>query len=196
MISPVEAACGPDCAAFVARWQVWWRNNRRAPLAMLDCQRPYMPAVGCKTRNMVRKADSLYLDAPFAYNDRLAEIDAVNASKAFRQGRPMEGWYTRPAEPTTPARLCAVHRDTWYGASERLTGRLAAYARVARVSDRLAILVSFLAHGQAPAAANGLLAYLAGELDVRWLNYLHMTCATPSLEAFKRHAGFQEVDCA
>ena len=192
MIAPVGESCGPDCSAFVEKWSAWLAVHGRRPLALLDCSVPYLELVEPKTRNMVRKADRLYAYRPFEYNDHLAEIDAINSSKAMRQGRPMSGWYTEPAQPSRPAQMCAVHTDIWHGGFGRESDTLLAFARVARVSDELAILVSFLGHAQASAVMNGMVAYLAGRHDSHWLDYLHMSSASKSLEEFKRRLGFAE----
>ena len=196
MIAPVDKDCGPDCQDFVAKWSLWWRRQKDEPLAMLDCTVPYMELVGRNTRNMVRKAIRLYDYRPFDYNDHLPEIDAINVSKPRRQGRPMEGWYTEPARPTLPARLCETHRDQWDGAFRREDDVLVAYAHFCRVSDELIVPCSVFGHGDASAAINGMWAHLADIADVAWINYLHMKSATDTLEAFKRRLGFQEVDCA
>lgn len=193
MIAPVAAGCGPDCAAFVAKWSEWWRLKTRHPLAILDCSEDYLQVIGRNSRNMVRKADRLYVFRPMVYNDHLAEIDVINASKAVRQGRPMSGWYTEPAQPSIPAHLCDTHSDVWHGAFCCSDDSLAAFARLARVSDELGILVSFLGHAEASAAMNGMVAYLVNTAGVQRLNYLHMRSATDTLEAFKRRLGFQGV---
>jgi len=193
VIAPISPACGSDCTAFVAKWSEWWSRKARQGLAVLDCSPDYLEIIGRKSRNMVSKANRLYVYEVFDFNEYLADIDAINASKAVRQQRPMSGWYIEPASPSVPARLCAAHGDSWHGAFRRDDHTLMAFARLARVSDELGILVSFLGHAEASAAMNGMIAHLVATAGVERLNYLHMRSATPSLEAFKRRLGFREV---
>jgi len=196
VIAGLTEDCGPDCAAFVEKWRAWWREKKRWPFAIVDCSPGYLERLDRKSRAMVRKANRLYTYRSMDFNAHLAEVDAINASKPSRQGRPMQGWYTQPAQPTRPARLCAVHGDAWHGAFRRDDDALVAFARLARVSDELGILVSIMSHRDAAAAMNGMIAYLVESAGVRYIDYLHMRSATPSLEAFKRSVGFREVSYA
>jgi hypothetical protein len=43
---------------------------------------------------------------------------------------------------------------------------------------------------------NGLIAYMAEEIPVRWIHYLTLRNSRPGLRAFKEHAGFREVSLA
>jgi hypothetical protein len=191
--APFTNDCGPDCAAFRQKWREWWNTKMVGfPVAILDCRPGYMDRLDDKGRNMVRKATRNYVCRRFDYNAELAGIDEVNASKPERQGKPMSGWYAEPAQPTLPMSLCPRHRDLWFGAFFP-DGNLAAYCHLELVGD-LAIINSILGHAEAPAAVNGLIAYMTTWMlheGGTWINYLHMT--DNSLGAFKRSVGFEEV---
>lgn len=189
-----RASCGRDCEAFVAKWDAWLAARRatRAPLAILDCGLGYEQLLDGKSRNMIRRADSLYRFRSFDYNRQLRAIDAVNASKPQRQGRPMRGWYTEPAQPSTPAQLCSIHRDLWLGGFRRSDGSLAGYCHLAALNGH-GVLVSILGAAGATAVINGLVAHAATQLGLRWLNYLHWQAASDSLTAFKQSVGFRPV---
>jgi hypothetical protein len=186
------SGCGLECPAFIAKWQTWWLAKSREPLALLECYDGYVAGLSGKSRNMVTKARRLYQFRPIVYNDMLDQIDVVSRSRPIRQGRPMSGWYTRGAQRSTPAQLCAVHRDEWHGAFDA-DGVLVGFARI-EILNEVGILNSLLA--SAPAAMNGMIAYLVETAGVDWINYLNWESASEGLTDFKRRLGFfaAEVD--
>lgn len=188
------SACGHDCAWFIDKWASWWAQKTRDPLAMLEVTSldEYLHFIGGKSRNMVSKAKRLYTFSRIAFNDHLAGIEAVARSSPIRQGMPMEGWYTKPVETATPARLCALHADEWYGAFERESGRMVAFARL-EVLNELGILNSILGDRSAGGAVNGLVAHLVEHSGVCWINYLYPQARTDTLADFKRRLGFRPM---
>lgn len=186
--APVTENCGPDCEDLVRRWQEWWRKRLGEPLAMLSCNSPRK--LGPKARNKLRRSAALYDYREFDYNSHREQIDIVNQSKPIRQGKPMQGWYTKPAEPTSKAQLCDNHRDVWYGAFRKEGGELAAYCHFIKLGD-LGVINSILAHAQTVGAINGMIEYMAENADVRWINYLRLN--DDSLGDFKRSVGFEEA---
>lgn len=188
-------ACGPDCDAFLAKWLPWWDRQLEHPVALLDTGADYLQRVGAKTRNMVRKADGLYVYREFDYNSRLDEIHAVNVSKPTRSGGPMSDRYLAvPVPIVKPWDTCDQHRSGWWGGFDN-ADRLIAYCNLVELND-LGVVNTVLGHADAPAAMNGLFAYLARHATVRFIHYLSLASSPPSLAAFKRHVGFAEVTVA
>lgn len=183
--------CGPDCAGWLDRWAVWWKERvrDRKPLAMLPCGPGYYASLGRKSRAMVRQAHRNYEYRPYEHNERLDEMGAINFSKAERQGRPMRGWYTEPVPPHDPPSLCPRHRDTWHGCFRREDDVLVGFARLETFDD-VGILNSILGHGGQVGVMNGMFAYLNDTAEVRLINYLRMSSATHALSAFKERVGF------
>lgn len=184
-------ACGPDCDAFIAKWSAWWAQKTREPVAMLQVVDSYWDDIGVKSRNMVRKANALYQFRRFDFNDRLAEIEAINRSKPVRAGGPMQGWYTQPVTATTPSQLCALHSDEWYGGFNE-DDVLVGYVRL-EVLNQLGIINSILGHVEAPAVVNGLIAHLVEYSGVYWINYLYPQGSSQGLTDFKRRVGFRPM---
>lgn len=180
--------CGPDCEEFLAKWAPWWKHKSRHPVALLATGE-YMGRVSAKTRNMVRKAESLYEYREFSYNDQLEGIFAVNTSKPVRSGGPMTEGYSMPLRPVSVAQTCERHRSAWYGGFAA-DGTLVAYCNLVILND-LGVINTILA--SISAAMNGLIAYLATQAPVKWIHYLTIRSSPPSLAAFKLRAGFEEM---
>lgn len=185
------SSCGPDCTTFIETWRGWWTAKTRQPLALLDCAPGYRSRLSAKSRNMLRKADRLYTYRVINRSLHLDEIHAINTSLPARQGRPMTEQYRNPPEPTTPAQLCEVHRDEWYGCFDA-DRRLRAYARL-EVLNEIGILNTIIGDRTAGAAMNGLIEHMAETARIKWLNYLRMPSATTTLTDFKRRLGFKAV---
>lgn len=188
------SACGDECAEFIQKWSSWWAQKTREPMAMLEVTSldEYLQFIGRKSRNMVSKANRLYEYRRIQHNEHLDGIGAVARSKRFRQGIPMEGWYTKPVEPQRPLRLCALHSDEWYAGFERTSGRMVCFARL-EVFNELGILNSILGDPTAGASINGLVAHLVEYSGVLWINYLFPQAKTQTLADFKRRLGFRPM---
>lgn len=182
--------CGLDCPAFIEKWTEWWQDKHGRTMAILDCSGKYLEKANRNTRNMVSKANRLYIYDIFEHNYWLPDIDEINKSAPMRQGIPMTGWYTEPAKCEVEARLCVIHRDTWYGGFSREDGTLLAFCKIACMNN-IGVMVSILGHAGYGAVINGLIAYMADNADVQWINYLHMQSKTESLTKFKERLGFE-----
>lgn len=189
--------CGQDCPAFIEKWEQWWREKTREPVALIECVGfepldDYLTKIGGKSRNMVNKANRLYEYRKIVYNDHLDGIAFVARSKSVRQGIPMQGWYAQPLTPTTPAQLCAFHCDDWHAGFNRETGQMVSFARI-EILNELGILNSILGDTSAGGSVNGLVAHLVEHAGVRWINYLFPGARTQSLADFKARLGFEAV---
>jgi hypothetical protein len=150
----------------------------------------YMAQLGQKPRNMAKNALARYSFGTFKRNDQLDAMHDIDTSKPARQGKPMTEAYYKLKLPSSPWRLCDIHRDEWWGAFEG--DRLRAYVQLI-VIGRIGIVNKALGHAHARGAMNGLFAILATEADVDAIHYLDLRCGA-GLAHFKRSVGFVEVD--
>lgn len=167
------------------------------PLALLaipGTHEEYLERVGPKTRNMIRKARKTgYEFREFAWNDHLDDIHDVNTSKAIRQGQRMRGWYAEPVSPREEG-ADEPRLKRYYGAFG--DGKLCAYLHLVLCGD-FGFFRHFLGHAEhlRDGIMNGLISWTvqryAGSSQVRWLQYGPLTTQPSSMNAFKRHAGFQ-----
>lgn len=197
-----ERRCGPDCAAFLVRWERWWRprvGKRQALLPVTPSREEYQAVLTAKSRNMVRKAHRLYGYREFAYNDHLHAIERINFSLPVRSGGPMRGPYLVPPEPEHGVEiLCRHHRHAWHGAFAYADGQLAAYCNLILLNE-LAVVNTILRHGDAPASMNGMFDHLVGWCGVvgaTHIQYLTLAHSPPSLARFKMSVGFREATVA
>jgi hypothetical protein len=168
-----------------------------APLALLripSSHEEYLAQVGCKTRNMIRKAERQgYKFKEFVWNDHLDEIYEINTSKEVRQSEPMRGWYREPVQPRYHSNEELQYRK-YYGAFK--DGILYAYLHVVLCGD-FAFFRHFLGHAQhlKYGLMNGLISYTVreytGNSQIQWLKYGELSTESSSMHSFRKHAGFQ-----
>lgn len=167
-----------------------------APLALLripSSHEQYLAQVGCKTRNMIRKAERQgYEFKEFVWNEHLDEIFEINTSKETRQFVPIRGWYREPVKPRYHSKEELQYRK-YYGAFK--DGKLYAYLHVVRCGD-FAFFRHFIGHAQhlTYGIMNGLLSWTVqeyvGNSEIQWLKYGELSKSSSSMHSFRKHAGF------
>lgn len=201
---------GADCSAFTAKWRDWYDRSfgpGRLP-AMIEIRRDefYLELIGTKSRNMLRRADTIgFTCAEFDHDLELEAIYRINRSKPVRSGGPMrEAYMRRPALIDRPLDLCRDHRSIWIGA--RLAGELRAYAHLIVVGE-LGVVNTILGEGAylpKTGMMNALVAAIVwrcrqlgtpGQVPVRYLNYLTLD-GPAGLVHFKTSTGFRSTPVA
>jgi hypothetical protein len=183
-----RSRCGYWCETSLNKWSLWCSD--------FDGSDDYFENLTAKSKNMVRKARKRgYVYHGFDYNNYLQDIYEINTSKSVRQGKPMTSSYTiYPTPIHSKYQGCDNHTYFWAGGFK--DGKMYAYCAVAVVNE-LAIINTILGHADAltDGIMNGLINYLVQVCrvvyGVKYLNYLTMENSSESLQAFKRHVGFE-----
>lgn len=164
-------------------------------MALITVSDDYFQSLSAKSKNMVRKAKKRgYVYHGFDYNNYLQDIYEINISKPKRQGRPMtENYMTYPTPIHSKFHGCSSHKYFHVGGFK--DGKMYAYCAVAVVNE-LAIINTILGHADAltDGIMNGMINYLVRICyadGIKYLNYLTMENSSESLQAFKRHVGFE-----
>lgn len=167
------------------------------PQALLEIpatHEEYLRLVRHQTRKAIRQAEKQgYEIKEFVWNDHLDAIYAINTSKEIRAGEPMHGWYRHRVQPRHHSEK-ELQYLKYYGAFK--DGKLCAYLHL-WVSGDFAFPYHIIGHAQhlKYGIMNGLISYAvqkyAGNSQVRWLYYGRYQEGS-SLDAFKKHAGFQK----
>lgn len=193
---------GTDCPTFVAKWETWWDNSfgpaSLPALIPIDEPAAYRELIGAKSRNMLKRADTIGIGCrQINHDDHLDDLYRINRSKPVRSGGPMRPAYLqRPPLIGRELELCELHRSTWAGAF--LNGELRAYAHLVIV-NQLALVNTILGEGpfmSGTGLMNQLVHYLVatcGALGtVRYLNYLTLQ-GPAGLVHFKTSVGFRST---
>lgn len=187
------ATCGPDCPAFVARWERFWREQSAGPVAVIPCV-DYLARLSRNARKLAHRALRRYEFRPFDLKAHLAGVEAINRSKSVTtQGPLLTRWYRRPVEAEPPLALCGVHRSLWFGGFDA-AGVMRGYWHLVRL-NRLGTSVWLFKHAQASDyVLNGLVAHIAEHAGVDFLSY-HTLNAAPHTgrPEFKRRIGCVEA---
>lgn len=190
-----RGGCDESCTPFLDFWRRFWgehADQAAPPVAILTC-RGYLERLRPKSRAMVRQANRRYTFEPFDINGLAHEVQAINFSKRETSYGPTYGWYVQPVLPRRLPRLCAIHRDTWYGGFDRsLT--LRGYLRLIRLNT-LGVIHDIFSHAEgATGVQNGLIAYAAEHAGVEHISYHTMVAASHTgRPAFKARVGFEEA---
>jgi hypothetical protein len=149
-------------------------------------------------RKRAWKASSLgYVFGPLEREKWEIDIDRINSSRDYRQGRPMAGSYREPSSfDPLPDFPCALHAIRCYGVWSG-SGHLVAYLVMYRAGD-LALVSQVLGHGDHE--DNGIMHLLhrdalvaEGAVAPGVAVYNRFDSGTPGLRQFKHWIGYEET---
>lgn len=154
----------------------------------------YLAQLNRKSRYLIRKTEHLgYEFRTFSWNEHLEDIYKINTSKETRQGEPMRGWYSEPVKP----RYWSKEESRYlvnYGAF--IDNRLRAYIFLLTYGN-FAFPKHIIGHSEylTDGIMNGLIAYVVQECiknsQLMYFYYGRFIDGS-SLDAFKKHTGFQK----
>lgn len=166
----------------------------QALLGIPSTHEEYLRLVRHETRKAIRLAEKQgYEIKEFVWNDHLDEIYAINTSKEIRASMPMRGWYREPVQPRHHSKQELQYRKYFGAFKDEI---LWAYSHLWITGD-FASPIHTIGHAKhlKYGIMNGLISHVVQECiknpQIRWLYYGRYQ-EESSLDAFKKHAGFQK----